>query len=525
MASPIDTINVSPGLGQIRNIQEAVNSAKPGTRIVVFPGLYSRSLRICKPGLIVEAKEINGEVQMSIGNGPLIYIELNEEETCTIRGFKFIHSGEKQEDEEEANVTSLLITENTNCAIMVKRGIVIAEDCQITLGSIKFPMIAVIAVNSKINLYNCEIKGNEEIGSVGILCKNSTMNMHNSKVFKHKDGGIILDAKPGQISEITESIIVNNCKFGVLCKNQDSSAIIQHNKIMQIEGSGILIVDGNTSEIRENKIKYNEIGIEVIDSSPQIIKNKIRCNFGNGICIRTTNQSGTIKISGNEIYENENGISLKGDNLKAIIDNNPFIGNNRKAGIRLEDFAEADIVSNDIYENLCQGVLLVTQTSANIERNRIYGNLRANVALGIGKTKIFDNKIFKGRCEGIFLFESGGNCQILQNEIYENNDGILAVDASIDIQRNKIYENKRTGITLAGSGECILRENDVSRNFACGFNIRDEIFALLENNKGYDNPIQICVLSNKPFNIPELRKNNEWVGEVQLPLPNYCQLL
>ena len=193
------------------------------------------------------------------------------------------------------------------------------------------------------------------------------------------------------------------------------------------------------------------------DSSPQIIKNKIRCNFGNGICIRTTNQSGTIKISGNEIYENENGISLKGDNLKAIIDNNPFIGNNRKAGIRLEDFAEADIVSNDIYENLCQGVLLVTQTSANIERNRIYGNLRANVALGIGKTKIFDNKIFKGRCEGIFLFESGGNCQILQNEIYENNDGILAVDASIDIQRNKIYENKRTGITLAGSGECILR--------------------------------------------------------------------
>ena len=410
-----------------------------------------------------------------------------------------------------------------NCALLVLGGIVKVDDCQVTLGSIKSPMIGFAVQNGQLDISNCEIKGNEDIGSLGIYCKNSILNMQGCKIFKHKEGGIIIDSKSTDSTLISESAIVNNSKFGILCKNQDCATIIQHNKIMQNEGPGILIIEGNFSKIRENEIKYNEIGIEIIDSSPSIIKNKIRCNFGNGIEARSSSLNNTLKISGNQIYENENGISLKGDNLKAFIEDNPFIGNNRKAGIRLEDSSEADIISNSIYENICQGILLVTQTSANIEKNYIYGNLRANIALGLGRSRIQDNRIYKGRCEGIFLFESV-NCQISSNEIYENNDGILAVDASIDINNNTIHDNKRTGVTLAGNGECTLRDNQVFKNNACGFNIRDSIFAALVGNKGFENPIQICILSDKSFDIPSIRKDNEWKGEIQVPLPNYCQI-
>lgn len=520
----MDAIYVTPGFGQIKNIQEAINIATPGTRIIVSPGLYSRQIKITKPGLIIEAKEINGEVQLSINAGPLVLIDLKDEETCTLRGFKFIHSGERHDTEDENWVSNVQITQDINCALLVTGGVVTAEDCQVTLGSIKSPMLAFAVQDAQLNLSHCEIKGNEEIGSVGVFCRNSGLNIHSCKVFKHKEGGIIIDNKPSQSTMISESAIVNNTKFGILCKNQDAAAVVQHNKIMQNEGPGILIIDGNISKIKENEIKYNEVGIEVLDSSPHIIKNKVRCNFGNGINAKTTTMISTVKINGNQIYENENGICLKGDNLRAIIEENPFIGNNRKAGIRLEESAEADIISNDIYENICQGILLVTQTSANIEKNKIYGNLRANIALGLGKTRIQENRIYKGRCEGVFLFESV-NCQIISNEIYENNDGILAVDGSIEINNNSIHDNKRTGITLAGNGECILRENEVFRNSACGFNIRDSIFATLMGNKGFENPIQICVLSDKEHNIPSLRKDNEWKGEVQLPLPSYCNLL
>ena len=33
------------------------------------------------------------------------------------------------------------------------------------------------------------------------------------------------------------------------------------------------------------------------------------------------------------------------------------------------------------------------------------------------------------------------------------------------------------------------------------------------------------IISEKEFNIPAVKKNNEWRGEIQIPLPNYCQLL
>ena len=524
MDPPMDAIYVTPGYGQVKNIQEAINLATPGTKIVISPGLYSRQLKITKPGLIIEAMEINGEVQLSISIGPLVIIDLQAEETCTIRGFKFIHRGEKQDQDEENWSRNIQITPSTNCALLVIGGTVTAEDCQVTLGSIKSPMVAFIVQDSQLNLSHCEIKGNEEIGSIGLLCKNSVINMHSCKVFRHKNGGIIIDNKPNHSVLISECAVINNSEFGILCKNQDAAAVIQHNKIMQNEGPGIMIIDGNVSKIKENEIKYNEVGIEVMDSSPLILKNKIRCNFGNGIIARTVNFNSTVKISGNQIYENENGICLNGDKMKALIEDNPFVGNNRKAGIKLDESAEADIIGNDIYENICQGVLLVTNTSATIEKNRIYGNLRANVALGMGKTKISENRIYKGRCEGIFLFESS-NAVIGSNEIYENNDGILSVDGSIEIANNSIHDNKRTGITLAGNGECHLNENEVFRNNACGFNIRDQVFANLTGNKGFENPIQICILSEKEFDIPAVKKNNEWRGEIQIPLPNYCQLL
>ena len=522
MEPPIDTIYVTPGFGKIKSIQEAINIAAPGTRIIVSPGLYSRAIHITKAGLIIEAKEINGEVQLSVTGGPLVRIDLAEDQTCTIRGFKLIHSGEHQDHDEDSSGNPQ-ITSGMNCALVIFGGIVIAEDCQITLGSIKVPMIAVAVQNAQLNLSSCEIKGNEEIGSIGVYCKNSAVSMQNCKVFKHKDGGIIIDNKPEQSVVISESVIVNNTKFGILCKNLEASAIIQRCKIMQNEGAGVMILDGNMSKIRENEIKYNETGIDVMDSSPLIHKNKIRCNFGNGITARTTIINSTVKITMNTIYENENGICLRGDLMRGIIEENSFIGNNRKAGVRLEEHAEADIISNDIYENICQGILLITQTSANIEKNKIYGNLRANIALGLGSSRIQENKIYKGRCEGIFLFEAD-NTKVIDNEIFENNDGILAVDASIEIINNIVHDNKRTGITLAGNGECVLRDNEVRRSGACGINIRDQVLATLVGNKGFDSPIEICVLSDREFNIPEIRKSNEWRGEVQLPLPSYCQL-
>lgn len=59
-------------------------------------------------------------------------------------------------------------------------------------------------------------------------------------------------------------------------------------------------------------------------------------------------------------------------------------------------------------------------------------------------TFIVDNKIFGGRCEGIFVIE-GGEGWIIRNSIYENNDGIVCITSIPEISKNSITKNKSNG--------------------------------------------------------------------------------
>lgn len=137
---------------------------------MVAPGLYTRTIKITQPNLILEAREVNGEVQLSVAKGPLVSINLPDDGTCTIRGFKFIHSGEKHENREEENLNDLKLRGDMNCALLVKSGIVTVEDCMVTLGSVKSAMPSFVITQGHLILNSCELKGNSEIGTIGVYC-------------------------------------------------------------------------------------------------------------------------------------------------------------------------------------------------------------------------------------------------------------------------------------------------------------------------------------------------------------------
>ncbi len=132
---------------------------------------------------------------------------------------------------------------------------------------------------------------------------------------------------------------------------------------------------------------------------------------------------------------------LTGRNNKMRIEANQFIGYNKKAGIKLEEEASPCIYNNTIVRNLAQGILLVEKAMAHIEMNKIYENVKANIAFG-GKlsinTNILRNKIKGGKCEGIFIVECG-QCWIHGNDIYKNNHGIVCQMAGPELWGNRIY--------------------------------------------------------------------------------------
>ena len=70
-----------------------MNDATPGTKILVDPGLYTKPLKLTKPGVTIEAKEMDGNVQISVASGPAITVNFNGGEPVHIKGVKVIHTG------------------------------------------------------------------------------------------------------------------------------------------------------------------------------------------------------------------------------------------------------------------------------------------------------------------------------------------------------------------------------------------------------------------------------------------------
>lgn len=99
---------------------------------------------------------------------------------------------------------------------------------------------------------------------------------------------------------------------------------------------------------------------------------------------------------------------------------------------------------------------------------------------------IYNNHIYSSRSEGIFVIESGF-CWIKNNQIYDNNDGLIMFDSSPHITENNIYENQRAGIIISGSSFPRVEKNSIFGNTTSGIIIRDNSTALILNNKIFSN--------------------------------------
>lgn len=102
---------------------------------------------------------------------------------------------------------------------------------------------------------------------------------------------------------------------------------------------------------------------------------------------------------------------------------------------------------------------------------------------------IVRNRIRESRAEGIFLLESGF-CQIIMNEIYGNNDGIVMTDSTCLLERNDIMENARAGVICTGLSFPRISKNVIAHNLVSGVLFRDEAIADCSYNK-----VSYCLLN------------------------------
>ncbi|CAD8139625.1 unnamed protein product [Paramecium pentaurelia] len=554
--------------GPYKTIQEAIDRAEPNTVIKIAPGLYSSNIVINKPGLRLEPKEKVGDIILVVSSQPTVLVDLVGDQRCTLIGLKISHSGTSEEVEElekliegqeiakhlfgghedggpglESNpdeefVSKVPIETNMNCVVLLNGGKLFMEECFIALNFIVKSFKGIlpgIAINNgaEAQLNRCEIKGtsskSQDAKTIGIFIKLGDLIVKDCKVHNHTYGGILVQQSPtNKIVRIVGSKILQNKKVGIHVVGADAVPQIEQCRIENNEGPGIKVGIGNKAKIFGNEIKSNVVGIEVLSAEPSIFDNKIDKNFTDGVLTKVFEQlrcdcriRSNQTISGNK----ENGIHCTGQNNYTRIEDNTFIGYNKKAGIKADTESRISILKNKISKNLGQGVLLVETSSAVIEKNEISDNIKANIALGGSNsvdTFIVENKILGGRCEGIFLIECG-KCWIFRNTIAENNDGIVCITAVPVIRLNNIQKNKSNGIMILKDSRPEILENNINDNDGIGLFIRDKSHGKILNNVIKSNEIELVVERRNP-SLESIVQENKISGDIRIPQNYDCIL-
>ncbi len=134
--------------------------------------------------------------------------------------------------------------------VMVAKGGVILRTCLLSLKSLpknlksKIPLL-VSMPNTKVNIVNCELRGNDHNMTAGALFINSDVVMSTCKLTNFRAGGIFcVSHKDGKVlisdCELTKCSIV-----GVYSQGDEAKQFYLRLKIDNIDGPGIRVHKGN----------------------------------------------------------------------------------------------------------------------------------------------------------------------------------------------------------------------------------------------------------------------------------------
>ena len=607
--------------GAYKTIQAAINATTPKTKIVIHPGIYREHLIIDKKSDI-EIRSLDPEMPaiLMASNSPCILIKnMLPGQTVKLGYLRIVHRGMREESDNNSNIydemneineqvdkinndeiykhlqgtnwiyNNVCQLENfdTNYSLDISaiegimtdnRGVVTAIsifnstvmliNTQITLGFLTTETTKTIpgiyCERAVLFMESVMVRGNPEFLTCGLLAYDTSIKITNSRMVKHKSGGLLASINPSNQIVITKCQFLENTGCGLLIvskqrtkeyheffqdpetpikdlitkpasisaltssvylNGEPKKALQSHHGQVSIEGilcdsnvgAGIRIENCCNLSMIKNRFYENIYNDgEIVDCEGLVMLNEFVKNGENGLLVNAFIRKTEVKISKNTFCENEfNGLLINGRYNNCIVQGNGKITGNMKSGICVNGLAFPVIKQNKIYCNLHQGVLVCDDACASIEENKIYSNLKANVAFG-GETglmtRVINNDIYRARSEGVFCIDSTGGI-IARNRIFENNDGIVLFNAkNIEVSENDIMNNVRSGCLIGAESEPKMFRNQVKENKFIGIMFRDGSKGEYFNNIIENNPTQCYYTNSCKDLIDAQEENNKIVG-------------
>jgi parallel beta-helix repeat protein len=333
----------------------------------------------------------------------------------------------------------------------------------------------------------------------------------------HITGVLSLDNDTDDVA----GILVGNSTTG-----DTGSAEIKDNKIDNYHKAGI-VVDflGSDAEIENNDIEGAgpiatpfQIGVQVsFGATAKIKKNEISGNETTDLVFGTSAillfESGKTEVSNNELEDNDIGIEVIDVVAKTKISNNE-IEDSADYGIGVTTSINLEITNNTVERSVLDGMFLDAGSNGNtIKNNKFIENGGVGLAIvASDNNKISNNKAEENGLDG-FLLDTANNNELKNNTSEENGGaGFALVDSSSNkLSNNKAEENGLDGflvfsfIDVSASNQ--LTNNNANENGGAGFAIVDSDLNTLSNNKAEKNGTDgILVTGTSAGNL--LNKNN-----------------
>ncbi|UCE39314.1 MAG: right-handed parallel beta-helix repeat-containing protein [Thermoplasmata archaeon] len=247
---------------------------------------------------------------------------------------------------------------------------------------------------------------------------------------------------------ITGQLILANC----------SNVQLRNSKINNTDiGIGILY-STNVTLINNNLDSNHEFGIFLSRSSNSLVMcNNVSNNGESGIGL---GHSSYNNITGNYVFDNNDGITLGGGSNNYIIDNNITRSGN---GIRLGSSSNNNIIKgNNLSET---GIYFIGVSNNYVIKNRIRSGGYGLSLYVSPDNKIIGNDVSFCGSDGLRLgLDSMGNI-ILNNNICSNgNDGIYVIEPNNHIENNNISSNIRYGIFIESTSNNYITGNTITNN-------------------------------------------------------------
>ncbi len=266
---------------------------------------------------------------------------------------------------------------------------------------------------------------------------------------------------------VNKSVTLKGMGYPVVAANGSGSAITLNADGITLEGFNVT----NSGSM------WDCAGIRVISGNNTITGNNV-CNNSDGISVDSSSNN---SITGNNVCNNKyGGIYLADSSNNNTITGNTFVNNGLRVSNSYQNTVEGNIVNGKLLVYLEDAsdytvkdagqVILVNCTNITVENLDLSNT---DVGIELWKTensRISNNKVSNNNCGSISLFDSSNNSITGNNASNNNGDGISISDSCNNtITDNNVRSNSNVGIYLSGdSSNNAITDNNVGNNSNVG---------------------------------------------------------